>query len=106
MIMDKIGSFVFIVAFLLLIINVPLGYSKVNAVATVSFTGVVPNIKCDLKNSTIPSFTELDINNNSLLTEEEYGTYDNHPFSIVDFDSNGYISEIELNVYKKRNCLN
>ncbi|EKO3672288.1 hypothetical protein M3923_000927 [Vibrio metschnikovii] len=83
----------------------PFVYSKVNAVGTVSFTGVVPEVRCNSIKADIGSFTELDKNNDGRLTAEEFGEIKGHDILDIDFDRNGYISPIELSVYKKRNCL-
>lgn len=84
---------------------IPFAYSKTSSVVAVSFTGVVPEVRCDSTKDRVPSFSVLDKNNDGLLTEQELGEIENHSFWDIDFDHNGYVSPIELNVYKKRNCL-
>ncbi|MDQ2164973.1 MULTISPECIES: hypothetical protein [Vibrio] len=89
----------------LIIAYMPFGHSRSHTSATVSFTGVVPDIKCDGIKKLLPTFTVLDTNNDGRLTASELTVIKNHEFSSVDFDASGYISPIELSVYKKRNCL-
>ncbi|WP_217540362.1 EF-hand domain-containing protein [Vibrio metschnikovii] len=89
----------------LIIAYMPFGYTRSNTTATISFIGVVPDIKCDDIKSSFPSFSVLDANHDGRITVDEFTSIKDHEFAVIDFDANGYISPIELSVYKDRNCL-
>ncbi|WP_069212627.1 hypothetical protein [Vibrio cholerae] len=90
---------------LIIATSMPFGHTRSNTAATVGFIGLVPDTKCEAIKSSFPSFSVLDANHDARITVDEFASIKGYEFAIIDFDTNGYISPIELSVFKKRNCL-
>lgn len=71
----------------------------------VSFYGVVPDIQCNTYATDLPNYKDLIVDQGEKITRENWRYEERYPFSNIDYNADGSLSEIELSVFKNRNCI-
>ena len=75
------------------------------ATQTISFFGVVPDIRCDTYANDLPSYHDILGKDHTALTAKNWQYENQYPFTTIDYNGDGIIEELELSIFKNRNCI-